>query len=682
MVANCTDSVLWPGRIWVADTSGTAMARSRHIDEAAALLVREGPAGGGRRYALAEVERVAHVSRSTVNRLWPTVRDLADDVALHAACHRPGWLRDLVAHDPAAPLAEAVVSAMGAPTTGVLFRAALRAGGTSAPTAALRAWEGDGLVRLERWLARHLAAHGRAPAGPLAVADLALVLAAHLEGWSYLHALRCAPAVRFEDGLAEAAADAAARALRELTTPSGRPHHDAMAGRAVALAEEPADRRTAVLEAVVAATETVPFGLPGGPQPTRLVDLARLARAAGVSVRRAQMIWPTTTAENADLCTHVKHAMRASVEDLHRRNLDTISHATGPAPGGVDDLTAVDTLVALAADTIALRADPAFAGPYACSLAVADPTVARCVQVELAEAEDVRGVLFLAAMQLLGYQVALGTSVASFANQVHAVALGGSLLGLLHPELLRRTTPVAGRDRPVLALGVMAALRAATDAHDRLGPLRWWRAERPRPRPPAPTAGLRAPGRDRPSEAPSREALDQGLYLELLLARMAAAHSALARAEADRRSAVGVVAVDVGLAGDEADALVEAVCGLAAGPAGEVDGAAPELGGQVEGGAVHARPHPLALGGGIDHDVLDPRPHAGGDPEHHEREGPEHHAVLLRQQEVAGRRLDHGHEVGLGDRRGRAGQLRDEPSEDVDQAGGLGGVGDLADQDG
>ena len=102
-------------------------------------------------------------------------------------------------------------------------------------------------------------------------------------------------------------------------------------------------------------------------------------------------------------------------------------------------------------------------------------------------------------------------------------------------------------------------------------------------------------------------------------------------------------AVDVGVAGLEADPLVEAVGRLPARSRGQVDGAGPQAAGQVQREPVELLAHPPTAGGAVDDDVLDPGPDPGRDGEHHQRHGPQDGPVVVAgEQQMAG--------VGGGDR--------------------------------
>src|SRR6185503_4519450 len=97
-----------------------------------------------------------------------------------------------------------------------------------------------------------------------------------------------------------------------------------------------------------------------------------------------------------------------------------------------------------------------------------------------------------------------------------------------------------------------------------------------------------------------------------------------------------LVAVDVRLAGPEADLLVEGIGGLARRPRGQVDGANAGLGCEPD-GVLHERlASALTARGLVHHDVLDPGAGAGRRPKDDERERADDRDVVVSGHEDGG----------------------------------------------
>lgn len=453
-----------------------APATAEHLEAAARLLAENGPSGGGRKHTLAQVERVAGLSRSTLARLWPSARDLADDVTAHAAFGRPDWHRHLVASEPAAPCEESLAGALrrSATVTGALHRTAIRTAPDSPLADGLAAFEREATEHLARWLAVHLRAHGMRRTPALTHRDIAVLLVAHVEGWLVHHAVRRAPSVALDDERVRVCARCVARQVREASVAGVDEGPDAAP---VPWPEEEADRRTRILEAVVAEEERTEAGRPGGPVPTRLVEPGPLAGALGVTERRAQMIWPTAAAENADIVAHLFRRVAARSEEVHQR---TLARLVGEDVGAVapteDDPEAplAAILMPLLSDAIEVATEDR-ASYLACSLALADAEVAEAARAGLRTWQAQQGVRVLATLQLVRYRMDPSVDLGQYGDLAFAVCLGSSLLGLSHPELLVRRSRFAGALLSLLGVGAIGALRGMTDAYDTLGPTRWWR---------------------------------------------------------------------------------------------------------------------------------------------------------------------------------------------------------------
>lgn len=453
-------------------------ATEAYLDAAVDLLGKLGPAGGGRRLHLYDVESVSGVSRSTLRRMWPTVHAMADDVRVHAACGRPDWHQGLCAVDPALPWETALTAAVRrtASLSPVLHRAALRAVPASPTAAALRRWEQLQLARVERWVAAHLLITGTVPVGDLTVADLTAVLAALVEGTLYGEAVGEAPATVVPRAAPARIGRAVARAVTELVAPDreARPRRPVSIGPAVGPPTQDG-RLLPVLDTVVRRAEEARFGVVGGPQPTRLVDVTEVARTLGVTTRRVQMVWPTTTDQNADVAEHVVRRVRERAEGRHRQALREALAALSAAPPSADrDEVVAPVFVRMVRDLLLVGLVRSRAGPLAASLALADPVVADRVHTELDAWQEGQAALFMASMQLLGIRLDPALDAADYGGAVFAGLTGGLLLGRLHPTLAEEQVTVVGERLPLLGLGALALARGMEEGPPRTDAATWF----------------------------------------------------------------------------------------------------------------------------------------------------------------------------------------------------------------
>lgn len=114
---------------------------------------------------------------------------------------------------------------------------------------------------------------------------------------------------------------------------------------------------------------------------------------------------------------------------------------------------------------------------------------------------------------------------------------------------------------------------------------------------------------------------------------------------------VNVKSVDVRVARLEPDALIQAIGGFTRGPRRQIDGCRTFAACKIDCEAIELFAHTVTACRIIDHDVLDPRTHAGRNAERHQRQRRDHTAVKARDHHVGGGRSDHLGELAFGRRR-------------------------------
>lgn len=329
-------AVFGPGRRWdqvfASDHDVVEADWAHHVDAerirplavALDLADRDG-FNRGTLFTLAQAAGFAGVSRSTLYRHWATASEVNEDLGLFTAVVLPSWHRRVLEVEPAGSIGDVVDAALGVDAldvaVGLRSIAPELAVGSVAQTT-IPAWERAWFGSFEEWWRRHLAAHGRQLRDAAVVDDaaIAFVAASLIEGqmlgeWLTLGA-----------GSAPSAAATASTALllerfvEAWTMPDPGAESDpggASAGsRAVALpVVSELTGKEDLLGAMLAGL--VEADLP----PLRLVALGDIARALGVSERRANDLWPTSVLMNADIAGAV--ASRSTGRQLRavRRSL-------------------------------------------------------------------------------------------------------------------------------------------------------------------------------------------------------------------------------------------------------------------------------------------------------------------------------------------------------------------------
>jgi hypothetical protein len=186
------------------------------------------------------------------------------------------------------------------------------------------------------------------------------------------------------------------------------------------------------------------------------------------------MVWPTTSAENADVAQHLTGEMRVRAARVHQDAVQEAVRVLGTSAGAARRDEAITPIFArMVDDLLRVALDPTRGTPLAASLALADPEVARRVQGERASWQETQGTLFLASMQLVGVRLDAGIDVEAYSESVFAGIAGSLLVGRLHPVLMAPRVSVAGTPVSLFGVGAIALLRGMAEGPGPTGRPAW-----------------------------------------------------------------------------------------------------------------------------------------------------------------------------------------------------------------
>lgn len=395
--------------------------------------------------SLSGAAAAAGVNRSTIYRHWSTAAGLNTDVAIISACHLPGWQRRILAVAPSAPIEEAVEEALaGRPVeVGTSIRA-LAAGWAPDVEArqAIAAWEAEWLARFEGWIDAHVRAHGLTWAPGASAEVLAVGLAATIEGWLVARTLEGALEDLEPVTAPEALGRRARLLLEQLTEPSPEPD----AGRDLGVGPLDGLRTPAYPEARLAIAMKVietcidPTTGRWQAEPTRLVDLERLARRIDVSPRWLYELWPTPADMNA--------AIIDGWFERDRQAIDQYAAAWLAESGPAGRTTPAERFTVALDDSIRRRVGKVAANQFSLSQAAGDPAVRATLDRIQGEYRVLVRLVYLASLSIAGWKQRPGISVDEYTAIMFEGNLGLDRLVALHPDLLDREVVIQGRPQP------------------------------------------------------------------------------------------------------------------------------------------------------------------------------------------------------------------------------------------
>lgn len=439
------------------------------IEAAASLLGAFGPVDGGVKVRVAAVEAHLGISRTTVYRMWPSMKELTADLVLHAATARDSWYQRVLRTPPERGIRAALAGAIrpddGEP--GTRFRAIVATWPRADPSRLrVASWEWAWLERFARWLGQALRLAGVAPRDGVTLDDLAILAAGVVEGQVLLDAVRASPsAPRPDPHLADHIAQSVELMLWAATVPLDRDHARPRFPRLVL--EAPAaptdndDRQDDALDALLDADRCDRIDRGGRLfTPTRLVDESRLARRLDLTPRGVRMRWPSAAAFNGEL---IEHLIQRQLEASEAVALDWVPRFLEAAPAMVSerDLGArneryLDLAVPLFDEIVRIGFDASHGHALAVAAASLDEEVAARARTVIDERRNSSLLLFRAIFQAAELHLRPALDPEVYIGPLHGAALGFQRVALLHPALVDRQVDLGSRTHPIFGFGYFA----------------------------------------------------------------------------------------------------------------------------------------------------------------------------------------------------------------------------------
>ncbi|MBX3285308.1 MAG: hypothetical protein KF703_08210 [Actinobacteria bacterium] len=411
------------------------------------LLDEVGVASPSIGLSIASAAAAAGVNRSTVYRHWPTAADLNTDLAVASACHLPGWQRRILEVEPGTAIEDAIHAALG--DRPVEIGSAIRAlaagwGSDVEARRAIAAWESAWLDRFATWASVHVARNGRTWAAGSSPTVLAVGLAATVEGWLVARTLEGAHDDAGPLATVEPLGRRARLLLDELTAP-GEPTPDATDHETFVVEAPPgptgSDARASIARRIIDACIDPATGR-WSAEPSRLVDLERLARRLDVSPRWLYQLWPTPAAMNT--------AIVEAWFERDRSAIDRYANAWLAEAGPAGRATPSERFSRALDDSIRRRVGTVEANQFSLSPAAADPEVRPTLDRIQGEYRALVRLVYLASLSIAGWKQRPGIGVDEYTAIMFEANLGLDRLVALHPDLLEREVEIDGRPPPLL----------------------------------------------------------------------------------------------------------------------------------------------------------------------------------------------------------------------------------------
>jgi hypothetical protein len=430
----------------VAAVASPRRSHDEYVAAAQRVLAEHGPAFTTP-LSMADAARGLGTSRAALYQWWSTGSDLDAAVTEHLASAQENWAATLVAHPPAAGLAQGLRFALRDrnAAAGVAERTAVAAWPAASPVRArVAAAELQRIHQLANWL--RAADDGRSDAPWL---DVAFGVLAYVEGRLFLDGIHGSdPNAPMTTEQIETTSTIASNMLHELL---------AAASGAAAPIEIPAPPTDPIPPGRLRILDEI-AGWHRAERPAaataRLVDITVLATELDVSKRRLQTLWPSATDLNADLMTRSIGSLRARVEDL------TFQTFTA-AMGGYDKFLGLfeSTYQAILAGS---STDARLW--FGCAPALSDDALRHRADQLLTEWQDAQHLALFAALQVIGHRIRPTVDGTQYVGSVFACVNGALRLSLLHPAVLERTVSYAGRTCGALPAAIDAMFRSFTEA--------------------------------------------------------------------------------------------------------------------------------------------------------------------------------------------------------------------------
>lgn len=448
-----------------AEDAARAPGREAILEAAIVLLQEHGPASGGLQFRAIGVCDVLGISRTTLYKRWSSMTDVSTDFLCFNAVYADSWMHRMLRTDPAVPFHDVATAifAPNRPETGVIIRAATSMRPPDDDLrrqahAADRRW----FVQLEDWFTRHLAAQGRHAIPEVTSVQAALLLVTTVAGLALFGGITTRTREMLPRGLDAPTAAALLDGLYQRLTVTGPPRRSGTAHAPSAPTDQAAidlgpgfsPGKLADLEALTTAlfvdsSEELNARIL---KPVRLVHTRHLARAASLTERRLNAIWPTPADLNGDVGVA-----------LARRSLRSTTGVLSTLFTGAADETrdgARRLLPTSMQKMVALGVEHNTVAPFAALSALQDPPVAERLAAECERWLHDLTLVTAATLHALQLDPRPEVNVQSLTSALLAATLGAQRLVAMHPEVLSHTTATG---EPLLGFGIAQLLLASAD---------------------------------------------------------------------------------------------------------------------------------------------------------------------------------------------------------------------------